>query len=72
MLSSKMAFRTLAAAIPLVLFNTAMVVFVARAASPIGTPLFVAWFIGDFILSLVALAVTEADGDGRLKQHEPH
>jgi hypothetical protein len=42
-----------------VAFNIALVVLAASAAAPIGTPSFLAWFVGDFALSLLALALTE-------------
>jgi hypothetical protein len=42
-----------------VAYNIAMVVLAASAAAPIGTPLFLAWFLGDFALSFLAVALTE-------------
>jgi hypothetical protein len=42
-----------------VAFNILMFVLAATRPIPMETPLVVAWIVGDAIISLVALAVTE-------------
>jgi hypothetical protein len=47
------------AAAALVAFNIVMIVLAAMSQGPIDTPFVIAWIGGDFVLSLIALALTE-------------
>jgi hypothetical protein len=42
-----------------VAFNIVMIVLAAMSQGPIDTPFVIAWIGGDFVLSLIALALTE-------------
>jgi hypothetical protein len=51
--------RSIIAVATVVAFNLLMVLLAAIGQAPIATPLFVLWFVGDLVLSLAALALTE-------------
>jgi hypothetical protein len=51
--------RGVVAAAALVAFNLLMFVLAALGPIPMETPFFVAWFTGDAVLTLGALALTE-------------
>ena len=50
--------RAVAAAV-VVVFNILMFVLAATGPLPLEAPLLVAWIVGDFVVSLAALAATE-------------
>ena len=52
--------RAVAAAV-VVAFNILMFVLAATGPLPLEAPLLVAWIVGDFVVSLAALAATERD-----------
>ena len=51
--------RALFAVSTVVAFNLLMVLLAAIGQAPIAAPFFVLWFVGDFVLGLAALAMTE-------------
>jgi hypothetical protein len=51
--------RSVVAMATVVAFNLLMVVLAAIGQAPISAPFFVLWFVGDFVLCLAALALTE-------------
>lgn len=51
--------RAVAGIAALVVFNLLMFVLAAVGSSPMETPFLVAWIMGDAVLTLAALAVTE-------------
>jgi hypothetical protein len=52
--------RGIIAAAAMVAFNLLMFVLAALGPIPMETPFFVAWFTGDAVLTLGALALTES------------
>jgi uncharacterized membrane protein YqhA len=51
--------RVALGAIVLVAFNVAMLAVFLEAETPAETPFFFAWFVGDAVLTLIVLGLTE-------------